>query len=119
MNTLVFDIETVPDVELGRKLHDVPDLDDAAVAKIMQLKQRQARQSEVLPPHQQRVIAISGVMKSREGVRVFSLGDEHPASAISCSASSTVSSATARRSCRGTAPGSICRCSATARCVTA
>ena len=76
MNTLVFDIETVPDVELGRKLHDVPDLDDAAVAKIMQLKQRQARQSDVLPPHQQRVIAISGVMKSREGVRVFSLGDE-------------------------------------------
>ena len=76
MNTLVFDIETVPDVELGRKLHDVPDLDDAAVAKIMQLKQRQARQSDVLPPHQQRVVAISGVMKSREGVRVFSLGDE-------------------------------------------
>jgi predicted PolB exonuclease-like 3'-5' exonuclease len=30
----------------------------------------------VLPPPQQRVIAISGVMKSREGVRVFSLGDE-------------------------------------------
>ena len=27
MNTLVFDIETVPDVELGRRLYDVADLD--------------------------------------------------------------------------------------------
>jgi predicted PolB exonuclease-like 3'-5' exonuclease len=76
MNTLVFDIETVPDVELGRKLFDVHDLDDAGVAKIMQMKAKQARNSEVLPPHQQRVVAISGVMRSREGVRVFSLGDE-------------------------------------------
>jgi predicted PolB exonuclease-like 3'-5' exonuclease len=76
MNTLVFDIETVPDVELGRKLYDVADLDDASVAKVMQAKQRHARSSEVLPAHQQRVIAISGVLKSREGVRVFSLGDE-------------------------------------------
>ena len=75
MNTLVFDIETVPDVELGRKLYDVPDLDDATVAKVMLFKQQQARRA-MLPPPQQRVIAISGVMKSREGVRVFSLGDE-------------------------------------------
>ena len=32
MNTLAFDIETVPDVELGRRLYDLDGLDDAAVA---------------------------------------------------------------------------------------
>jgi predicted PolB exonuclease-like 3'-5' exonuclease len=34
------------------------------------------RNSDVLPAHQQRVIAISCVMRSSDGVRVFSLGDE-------------------------------------------
>jgi len=34
------------------------------------------RNSDVLPAHQQRVIAISCVMRSSEGVRVFSLGEE-------------------------------------------
>ena len=76
MNTLAFDIETVPDVELGRRLYELDGLDDATVAHVMTVKQRQVRSSEVLPAHQQRVIAISCVMRSNEGVRVFSLGDE-------------------------------------------
>ena len=76
MNTLAFDIETVPDVELGRRLYDVADFDDATVARVMQFKNKQVRQNDVLPPHQQRVVAISALMRSREGVRVFSLGDE-------------------------------------------
>jgi predicted PolB exonuclease-like 3'-5' exonuclease len=76
MNTLVFDIETVPDVEFGRRLYDVADLDDAAVAQIMFCKQKQARQTDFLPLPQQRVVAISGVLRNREGLRVFSLGDE-------------------------------------------
>ena len=42
----------------------------------MTLKQRQVRDSDLLPAHQQRVVAISCVMRSSEGVRVFSLGDE-------------------------------------------
>ena len=76
MNTLAFDIETVPDVDLGRRLYELDGLDDAAVAHVMTVKQRQVRNSDVLPPHQQRVIAISCVMRSSEGVRVFSLGEE-------------------------------------------
>ena len=35
MNTLVFDIETVPDVELGRRLYELDGLDDASVAQAM------------------------------------------------------------------------------------
>jgi predicted PolB exonuclease-like 3'-5' exonuclease len=76
LNVLVFDIETVPDVELGRRLYDLDGLADEAVAKAMFAKQRQIRQHDMLPPPQQRVVAISAVMRSRDGVRVFSLGDE-------------------------------------------
>jgi len=76
VNTFAFDIETVPDVELGRRLYDLDGFDDATVAHVMTFKNRQARHSDVLPPHQQRVVAISAVMRSSEGVRVFSLGEE-------------------------------------------
>jgi 3'-5' exonuclease len=76
MNTLVFDIETVPDVELGRRLYDLGDLDDAGVAQAMFAKQRQVRHSDFLPPPQQRVVAISVLLRSRDGLRIFSLGDE-------------------------------------------
>jgi predicted PolB exonuclease-like 3'-5' exonuclease len=75
VNTLVFDIETVPDVELGRRLYGVGDLDDAAVAKIMFFKQRQARQTDFLPLPQHRVVAISAVLSTRDDLHVFSLGD--------------------------------------------
>ena len=49
MNTLVFDIETIPDVQLGRRLYGVDDLDDDSVAKIMLFKQRQTRKTDFLP----------------------------------------------------------------------
>jgi 3'-5' exonuclease len=75
VNTLAFDIETVPDVELGRRLYEVADLDDVAVARVMTFKQKQARQTEFLPPIQQRVVAISAVLRTRDGLAIFSLGD--------------------------------------------
>ncbi len=76
LNCLVFDVETVPDVELGRRLYDLHDLDDAAVAHAMFAKQRAARQNDFLPPAQQRIVAISVLLRSRDGLRIFSLGDE-------------------------------------------
>jgi predicted PolB exonuclease-like 3'-5' exonuclease len=50
-------------------------LDDAAVAKIMFFKQRQARQTEFLPLPQHRIVAISAVLRTAEDLHVFSLGD--------------------------------------------
>ncbi len=76
MNTLVFDIETVPDVELGRRLYELDGLDDAAVAKAMFAKHKQLRQNDFLPPPQQRIVAISAVLRSRDDLKIFSLGDE-------------------------------------------
>ena len=40
INCLVFDIETVPDVALGRRLHGFAGLSDAAVAKAMSALRR-------------------------------------------------------------------------------
>lgn len=74
MNTLAFDIETVPDVEFGRKLYDLDGLDDGDVAKVMQFKQKQARNTDFLPLPQHRVVVISCVLRDRQGLRIFSLG---------------------------------------------
>lgn len=75
MNVLVFDIETIPDVELGRRSFGLEGLADAQVAKAMFAHQRQRTGSEFLPHEQHRVVAISCVMRGREGLRLWSLGD--------------------------------------------
>ncbi|HEX6396682.1 MAG TPA: ribonuclease H-like domain-containing protein, partial [Steroidobacteraceae bacterium] len=76
MNILVFDIETVPDVEFGRRLYGLEGLSDDEVGKAMQARARQNSGSDFLPHTQQRIVAISCAFRSREGFRVWSLGDE-------------------------------------------
>jgi predicted PolB exonuclease-like 3'-5' exonuclease len=75
MNCLVFDIETVPDVELGRRLYGLERLDDAAVAKAMFARQRAESGNEFLPHIQHRVVAIACLLRSREQIKLWSLGD--------------------------------------------
>jgi predicted PolB exonuclease-like 3'-5' exonuclease len=75
MNCLVFDIETVPDVEFGRRRYGLEGLEDAAVAKAMFAQQRAEGGSEFLPHIQHRVVAIACVLRTREQLRVWSLGD--------------------------------------------
>jgi predicted PolB exonuclease-like 3'-5' exonuclease len=76
VNTLVFDIETVPDTDLGRRLYGLHDLSDEHVAQIMFTRRRQEVGSEFLSHEQQRVVAISVVMRSRDSLKVWSLGEE-------------------------------------------
>jgi predicted PolB exonuclease-like 3'-5' exonuclease len=76
MTVLVFDIETVPDTDLGRRIYDLKDLSDEKVAEIMFTHRRQETGSEFLSHEQQRVVAISVVMRSRDSLKVWSLGDE-------------------------------------------
>jgi 3'-5' exonuclease len=76
MHCLVFDIETVPDTALGRRLFDLHDLSDTQVAEIMFTKRRQDTGNDFLPHEQQRVVAISVLLRSRDGLRVWSLGEE-------------------------------------------
>jgi predicted PolB exonuclease-like 3'-5' exonuclease len=75
VNTLVFDIETVPDVALGRRLHGLEGLADAQVAKAMFALRRQQSGTEFLAHEQHRIVAISCVLRSHESLKVWSLGD--------------------------------------------
>jgi predicted PolB exonuclease-like 3'-5' exonuclease len=76
MNVFVFDIETIPDVELGRRLHNLEGLSDEDVARVMFHKRReQTGESEFLRLHQHRVCAISAVFRQGNSVKVWSLGE--------------------------------------------
>lgn len=75
MNTLVFDIETVPDVVLGRRLHGLEGLEDAQVAKAMFALRRQSSGGEFLAHEQHRIVAISCILRSSDNLKVWSLGD--------------------------------------------
>jgi predicted PolB exonuclease-like 3'-5' exonuclease len=79
VNTLVFDIETVPDVDFGRRLYGLDGLADAQVAKAMFALRRQSTGSDFLPLEQQRVVAIACALRSREGFSVWSLGQPQDA----------------------------------------
>jgi predicted PolB exonuclease-like 3'-5' exonuclease len=76
VNTLVFDIETVPDTDLGRRLYGLTGLSDEHVAQIMFTKRRQETGAEFLSHEQHRVVAISVVMRTRDSLKLWSLGDE-------------------------------------------
>ena len=74
-NVLAFDIETVPDVEFGRRLHGLAGLSDKQVGYVMQTRQREQTGSEFLSLEQHRVVAISVGMRSRDGFRTWSIGE--------------------------------------------
>ncbi len=76
MNVFVFDIETVPDVEGGRRLYGLEGLSDQEVANVMFHVRRQETGSEFLRLHLQRVVAISVALRTGERFAVWSLGDE-------------------------------------------
>lgn len=76
MNVMVFDIETVPDVEGGRRIFGLEDLDDADAARaMMQLRIGQTGR-DFLAHHLQRIVAISVVFRRQDSCQVWSLGDE-------------------------------------------
>jgi len=76
MNVLVFDIETVPDVETGRRLYGLDGLSDMDVARVMFQKRReQTGDSDFLRHHLHRVVAISVVLRRADSVSVWSLGE--------------------------------------------
>lgn len=74
-NIFVFDIETIPDVQSGRRLYDLHDLSDEDVGKAMMHMRLQKTGSEFLPLHLQRICAISVVLRHADKVQVWSLGD--------------------------------------------
>ena len=73
-NVFAFDIETVPDVEFGRRLHGLEGLTDKQVGYVMQTRQREQTGAEFLSLEQHRVVAISVAMRTRDGFEALSLG---------------------------------------------
>lgn len=72
---LVFDIETVPDTDGLRRLHDLgPELSDGEVAELAFQRRRQTSGTGFLPLHVQRVVAISCALRDRDSFRVWTLG---------------------------------------------
>ncbi len=77
MNVLVFDIETIPDTSTGKILYDLDGLSDKEVAEVMFSCRRQETdgKSDFLRLHMHEVVAISVLLKTKEGINVWSLGE--------------------------------------------
>jgi predicted PolB exonuclease-like 3'-5' exonuclease len=73
--TLVFDIETVPDIDGLRRLHGLDaKASDEDVAAFALQRRRAATGNDFLPLHLQRVVAIACALREGETFRVWSLG---------------------------------------------
>jgi predicted PolB exonuclease-like 3'-5' exonuclease len=72
---LVFDIETVPDIDGLRLLRDVPpELSDRDVAAMAFQLRRQSAGHDFLPLHLHRVIVVSCALRERDTFKVWSIG---------------------------------------------
>jgi predicted PolB exonuclease-like 3'-5' exonuclease len=74
--TLVFDIETVPDVAGLRRVHALPaNLTDADVLDwVLQQRRAASGGGDFLPPHYQRIVAIACALREENGLRIASVG---------------------------------------------
>lgn len=74
MHCFSFDIETIPDVDFGRRVLGLDGLSDEDVARAMTFRQLQKTGSDFLPLHQHRVVAISVALRTGDSFKVWSLG---------------------------------------------
>lgn len=80
MNVLVFDIETIPDIDGGQRIHSLQGLDDESTAKALFHLRKQKTGNSLLPLYLQRIASISVVYRGMgedmgHEVSVRSLGD--------------------------------------------
>ena len=72
---LVFDIETIPDVEGLRRVWELgAEASDEAVVELAYQRRRQATGGDFLPLHLHRVVAISCALREGNAIKVWSLG---------------------------------------------
>jgi len=76
MNTLVFDIETVPDVQSGRRLYNAEKLSDRDTGELMFSQRRRETDgaTDFLRHHLHRVVAIAVLLAGTEKTSLWSLG---------------------------------------------
>jgi predicted PolB exonuclease-like 3'-5' exonuclease len=74
LNCLVFDIETVPDTDLGRRILGLEESADVEVAEAMFAARREETGSDFLPFEQHRIVAVAAALRTGEQFHVWSLG---------------------------------------------
>lgn len=75
MRILVFDIETIPDLESSRKLYHLEGLSDEDTHKAVSVLRREKVGRDFLPLHLQKIVAISVVLAENGTHKVWSLGE--------------------------------------------
>lgn len=74
-NVFVFDIETIPDLEAGRRIYGLDGLSDEDTAKAMfHIRNQETGGSDFMRHHLHQVVAISAVFKGGDTFKVWSLG---------------------------------------------
>ena len=76
MDTLIFDIETIPDAEGGRRLYDFEKLSDADVVRALEQLQYQKNGSNFMPHYLHKIIVISLIHVSEREIKICSLKGE-------------------------------------------
>ncbi len=73
---LVFDIETIPDLDGGRRVMNLDGMADDAVWMAMKTERLAKRGNDFMPAHLQRVVAISVSLRHNDGFKCWSIGDD-------------------------------------------
>ncbi len=74
--TLVFDIETIPDLEGARRILGLDSTDEDVIWNAMRTLRRAEKGTEFQPAHLQRIVAISCVLRTGDTLHCWSIGDE-------------------------------------------
>lgn len=76
MNTLVFDVETIPDIESGKKLYDLTGSDAEIADKMREIRRTETNGSDFMRHHLHKIIVISAVLDTGSKIKVWSLGEK-------------------------------------------
>ena len=75
-NTLVFDIETVPDTVTGSRIWDLRGISDDDQVKAMRAKRlEKTGYSDFIAHHLHKIVAISAALRSSDGFTIWSIGN--------------------------------------------
>ena len=79
MNILVFDVETIPDIDSGKKIFNLEELSDKNAAELMfsHRYQKSNGRTEFLQHYLHKIVTISVVLKTDDKLSVWSLGDKN------------------------------------------
>lgn len=76
MSTLAFDIETIPDIETGRRLYDLNGLSDEETIQAMRhLRSQETGGPDFMRHHLHRIVAISVAFNSDDEFKLWTLGE--------------------------------------------